>query len=152
MVMDTHQPSPSGLQQTTWWGRNWKWFVPTGCMTLLLLVVVFVVSIVFVVFTALKSSDVYQTALARAKADSRVTAALGSPIEAGFFVSGSTHVTGPSGEAELSIPIAGPNGKGTIYAVAEKSAGKWSFSKLAVEVQGTGKRIDLIEQSSSEEE
>ena len=98
---------------------------------------------VLVVFGALKQSDAYKLAVARAKADSRVVAALGSPIEEGWYLSGNTKVNGASGDADLSIPISGPKGKGTIYAVATKSAGEWSYSKLQVKIDSTGETIDL---------
>jgi len=130
-------------QRRSWWGRNWKWFVPTGCLSIILLGVLFACSIFFVVTKAMKSSDAYQGAFNKAKDDPRVVAALGKPIEPGYFISGSANVNGPSGEAELAIPISGPKGKGTIYLVATKSAGEWTYSKLEVEVQGTGERIDL---------
>jgi hypothetical protein len=45
----------------------------------------------------------------------------------------------------MTVPISGPKGKGTIYFVASKFAGKWTFSKLMVEIAKTGQRIDLIE-------
>ena len=73
------------------------------------------------------------------------TMALGTPIEEGLLVMGNINVTGSSGEADLAIPIAGPESEGTIYAVAEKSAGKWAYSILEVEVKTTGERIDLLE-------
>ena len=38
---------------------------------------------------------------------------------------------------DIAIPISGPKAKGTIYAVGTKSAGKWEFSKLAVQVDAT---------------
>ena len=107
------------------------------------MIVAFVAIIVFVVFAAMKSSDVYKTAMARAKSDPRVVEALGSPIKDGMFVSGSTHVNGASGNADLAIPISGPKGKGTVYVVAEKSAGQWSYSKLVVEIDKNKERIDL---------
>ena len=78
---------------------------------------IFVVCIFFLVFSVLKSSDVYKTALARAKNNPRVVAALGDPIHDGLVPSGKTNVEGPSGEADLAIPISGPKGKATIYAV-----------------------------------
>ena len=96
-------------------------------------------------FGAMKSSDAYKMALAKAKADPRVVSALGSPITDGLFVSGKTNVSGTSGQADMTVPISGPKGKGTIYFVASKFAGKWTFSKLMVEVADTGQRIDLIE-------
>ena len=143
--MDPTTPGNPQPPRPHWWGRNWKWFVPTGCLGMLLLVACFVFVIVSIVFGAMKSSDAYKGALARAKADPRVVSALGSPITDGLFVSGKTNVSGTSGQADMTVPISGPKGKGTIYFVASKFAGKWTFSKLMVEVADTGQRIDLIE-------
>lgn len=106
------------------------------------------VCIVFFVFSVLKSSDAYQTALTRAKNDPRVVAALGSPIKDGLVPSGKTNVNGSSGDADITIPISGPKGKATIYAVGTKSDGKWQFSKLAVQVDG-GEMIDLNQRSAA---
>jgi len=92
----------------------------------------------------MKSTDIYKDALAKAQADPAVVEALGSPIKDGMIFSGKTDVNGASGEANLAIPISGPKGKGTIYAVAEKSAGLWNYSILAVEIEGTKERIDLL--------
>ena len=69
-----------------------------------MLFVVFVGSIALIVFSAMKSSDVYKDALARAKTHPAVIEALGSPVTEGFLVSGSTNVNGASGEANLSVP------------------------------------------------
>jgi cytochrome oxidase complex assembly protein 1 len=146
-VMEPSSPSqppplPSRPPRKNWWSRNWKWFVPTGCLTLIALGVAVVVCIFFLVFSVLKSSDAYKTALERAKNDDRVVAALGTPIHDGLVPLGKTNVNGPSGEADLAIPISGPKGKATIYAVGTKSAGEWTFSKLTVQVEG-GEMIDL---------
>lgn len=135
-------PPPAPSQ--SWWSRNWKWFVPTGCcLTPLVLGGAFAAFLILVIFGALKQTDVYKTAVARAKSDSRVIAALGSPIEEGWYLSGNTEVNGSSGKADISIPISGPKGKGTIYAVATKSTGDWTYSKLAVKIDSTGETIDL---------
>lgn len=114
--------------------------------------VLFVACIVFLVFSVMKSSDAYKIAVARAKSDQRVVAALGTPISEGMFASGKTNVNGPSGEADIGIPISGPKGKATIYAVATKSEGTWSFSKLNVKIDGTGETIDLNETESASKE
>ena len=112
---------------------------------MVLIVVCFAFVIIGIVFGALKSSDAYKSALAQAQADPRVVSALGSPITDGFFVGGKTNVSGSSGDADMTVPISGPKGKGTLYFVASKFAGKWTFSKLMVEVANTGERIDLIQ-------
>ncbi|MGZ5021598.1 MAG: cytochrome c oxidase assembly factor Coa1 family protein [Chthoniobacterales bacterium] len=135
------QPRPS------WWSRNWKWFLPVGgcggCLFLIGLGLIFFSSIFVAVFGAMKSTDVYKTALSRAKESPEVVAALGTPIKEGFFVSGNTKADGPSGEANLSIPISGPKGSGTIYVAAEKKAGRWTYSTLEVEIDATKERINL---------
>jgi len=109
--------------RSNWWKRNWKWFVPLGCFTMALLFLVFVGSILVIVFSAMKSTDVYRDALAHAKTDPAVIEALGSPIKNGFLVSGKTNVNGASGESNLAIPISGPKRKGIIYVSANKSLG-----------------------------
>ena len=130
-------------QRGNWWQRNWKWFVPAGCLTLLVLFAAFGAVIFFGVSAAMKSSDAYRIAVATAKAEPRVIAALGAPIKEGMFMSGNTNVSGGSGQADLSIPLSGPKGKGTLYAVATKSGGTWTFSKLALRVEGTGETIEI---------
>ena len=139
------QPGPG------WWSRNWKWFVPTGCLTILLLILAFCAAILLFVFGVLKSSDVYKTALARAKSDPAVIEALGQPIEEGWFMTGKTNVEGTSGEADIGIPISGPKGDATIYAVATKSAGRWKYTTLEVEVDGRAERINLLQDGTLEQ-
>ena len=130
--------------KANWWKRNWKWFVPAGCLAILIFFAGFICLIVAIVFGAMKSSEVYQEALSRAKAEPAVIEALGSPIKDGIFVSGSTSLNGASGEADLAIPINGPKGQGTLYVQAKKSLGAWNYSNLIVEVKNTKQRIDLL--------
>ena len=123
--------------------------MPAGCLGTLTLFIAFVVSIAVIVFSAVKSTDVYKDALARARVNPSVIEMIGSPIKEGFLVSGNTNVNGASGEANLSIPISGPKGKGTIYVAASKSLGRWNYSGLIVEIAKTHQRIDLLQNSVS---
>ncbi len=132
-------------REENWWSRNWKWFVPVGCLGTIILVAGFVVVIMFIVFGFMKSSDVYKEAVANTKANSSVVEVLGSPIEEGLFVSGNINVSGTSGRADLSIPISGPNGKATVFVVANREAGNWNFSTLVVEFKESGTQISLLE-------
>jgi hypothetical protein len=135
------------MPRRNWWKRNWKWFVPLGCFSIALLFVVFVGSMIVIVFSAVKSTDVYKNALTRARSDPAVIEALGSPVTQGFLVSGNTNVNGASGEANLAIPVFGPKGKGTIYVAAKKSLGRWEYSGLVLEIENTRQRIDLLRSS-----
>jgi hypothetical protein len=114
-------------------------------------VVAFICAIVFIVFGAMKSTDVYKTALARARSNAAVAQALGTPIKEGWFMTGKTNVEGTSGEADIGIPISGPKGKGTVYAVATKTAGRWNYQTLEVEVNGRPERINLLQEAGEEQ-
>lgn len=131
--------------QTSWWQRNWKWFVPVGCLGLLAMVGVAIVGLMFLVFGMIKSADVYQDALSQAQNHASVQRALGQPIEAGWLVMGNISVEGASGEADITIPISGPDGEARVFAVASKSAGRWTYQLLEVEISASGERINLLE-------
>jgi hypothetical protein len=133
------------VQKQSWLGRNWKWVLPVGCVSLLGLIAVFVAGIILVVFGFMKSSDVYQEALAAASSSPSVIDVLGEPIEAGWYMTGTIRVSGASGTADITIPISGPRGTGTIFAAGTKRAGQWSYEVLEVEVDGLSERIDLLE-------
>jgi len=122
--------------------------VPVTVVTLAMFFVALVGSIALIVFSAIKSTDVYKEALTRAKAHPAVIEAIGLPITEGFLVSGNTSVNGASGEANLSIPISGPNGKATIYVAATKSLGQWNYSGLVAEIEKTHKRINLLQNTA----
>jgi hypothetical protein len=143
--MDAQLPPPLPLDRsTTWWQRNWKWFIPAS-LSGIALFAGFIALIVTIVFGMMKSSHAYKEALAMARADLHVQEALGSPIKEGLLVMGNINVNGSSGHADLAIPVSGPKGSGTIYVVASKSAaGQWTISRLVVDVKATNERIDLL--------
>lgn len=136
------RPKPS----TTWWQRNWKWFMPV-CFGGVALFVGFIMMIFVAVFGMMKSSDAYKNALTIAKNNQFVKESLGSPIEDGLMVMGNINVNGASGHADLAIPVTGPIGSGTIYVVASKSAGRWTLLELVIDIAATGERIDLLEEN-----
>lgn len=120
------------------------WPVAYYVLLSLLIVLIFIGGLVVLVFGSMKSSDAYKMAVAKAKANPEVIAALGTPIEPGWLVTGNISVNGPSGNAELGIPLKGTKAKGTIFLEAKKSAGQWTFSLLQVKVEGREELIDLL--------
>jgi hypothetical protein len=140
-------------QQRSWWGRNWKWVVPVGCLTPVVLCGGFITVIVAIVFGALKSTEPYKAALIRAQASPAVQAALGQPVEADFLVTGNVRMNTAngveSGTAELSFPIHGPNGSGTVEVSAKKATGKWTYSRMRVVIPGKTLPIDLLTEEST---
>jgi hypothetical protein len=119
------------------WRRHWKWLVATVILMSILMPAV--------ALNLFQCTDVYAEAMARAEANPQVRAALGAPIHAGFFVTGRIS-GGRFGHARLSIPVSGPNGSGTITAVADKVNGQWRFSTLRIDADANGVdcRMDLL--------
>jgi len=139
-------PQP-GAPPASWLSRHWGKTLVLGCLGLFLLFAAFISLIMVVAFGAMKSSDVYKQAVARAKANPAVVQKLGIPIEEGFFVSGNVETSPGRGEAKLTIPISGPKGSATIYADASKRGGGWEFSVLEVVIEGEAQKIDLLEEA-----
>jgi hypothetical protein len=135
-------PTPALVpnQRKSWLGRNWKWLVAAAFVCGL----VFVVGIVAVIMGAMRSSDVAKESFARAQSNTLVAQRLGTPISEGWFVGGSINVSPASGDADLSVPISGPKGKGTVYVTAQKSAGTWAYSVMQAAIEGSNERIDLL--------
>lgn len=132
-------PQPYGYAQPPqpgWFRRNRKWFIPTLIIGVLALIAAFVGGLLLFVMTVMKSNEPYRHALEVVTQDRRAQAQLGKPVTAGFFVSGSVNVSGPSGNADLAIPVKGPLGSGTVYVVAKKSAGRWSYQTLELRMEG----------------
>jgi hypothetical protein len=100
---------------------------------------------IFTVGGIMKNSEAYKMSLATVQNNPEVIEIIGTPIESGFFVSGSVSTSGSSGEAELNYKIIGPRGEGITFVVAEKELGKWNIIELATYFEAIDKRIDIIE-------
>jgi len=126
-----------------WWDRNWKWFVPTGCLSILVLFGLFIAGIFFGVTSIMKDSDAYKGAMTAAQHNKIVIEKLGNPIESDGMVSGSINVNNDTGNCDIQIPIKGSKGTGTLFVVATKR-GKWKYEELAVYIKATEEEIDLL--------
>jgi Cytochrome oxidase complex assembly protein 1 len=121
-------------------GKDWKRNLAiAGGFAALLVVVLLVI---------LGDSDVSRMAIAAAESNPVVRERLGEPVKRGFFTSGSIEISGPSGHADLSIPVGGPRGKATVYAVAKKSSGLWKFESLDIAFDQTNERMTLLEENA----
>ncbi|MBT8485044.1 MAG: hypothetical protein HKO59_03115 [Phycisphaerales bacterium] len=144
LLTATPMAEPAAERPPGWWQRHWKWAVPTGVVTLMGGVVGFVVLLLAVILGVIKSTEPYEVAVSEARSAPAVIAALGLPIEEGFFVAGNIEMTPGSGTADLAIPIDGPQGRATIFVEADRAAGEWGYSLLEVTVHATGEEIDLL--------
>ena len=137
-------PPPLALPKS-WFARNWKWFVPTLILGLVLLLALFVGGLLTFIFGLLKSSEPYQHAVAVARSNPDVVRELGPPITPGWYLSGNINVSGSSGDADLAIPLNGSLHRGTVYVVAKKTDGAWTYTKLRMLVDGQQSPIELLQ-------
>lgn len=131
------------IVKKSWWDRNWKWFVPTGCLSLIIVFCLFIAGIFFGVTSMMKDSDAYKGAMTEVQKNKEVIAKLGSPIEDDGMTSGSINITNDTGHCNLQIPIKGSKGKGTVFVVAEKR-GTWKYSEMTVFIKATKEEINLL--------
>jgi len=114
-----------------------------GCGILVVIGVAAIAALVIFVFSVIKRSDVYRDALEKVRNDQRVVAALGDPINPGFWVTGNVDVKNQKGTADFTFPVTGPKGRATVKASASTDGSKWEFSELVV-TPSSGPPINVL--------
>ncbi|MFT6415997.1 MAG: hypothetical protein ACJARZ_001339 [Dokdonia sp.] len=133
------------VEQPSWWKRNWKWVVPVGgCLTLIIVGIILIVTIVFGATKIISGSGPYQDSVAKAQNNEQVIELLGEPIETVGIMQGSISFKNSNGDANIRIPIKGPNGKATIYVVGEKRNDVWTYSEQEVRMEQNNEVIILL--------
>ncbi len=145
-----------GAKGSAWAWRNKRWesvehfkrvqraWAIAGVIVVaaLALLAAFVAAMFFMVSGMLKQSDAYRSSVDSLRANVQAMELLGPPITTGF-PSGNVRTSGPSGEAQLAIPVEGQKASGTLYVEATKTMGVWKTDRLELQIEG-GERIDLI--------
>jgi len=132
-----------------WFGRNWKWAVPTGgCLIILILGVVFFASIFVGVTSMMTDSQAYQDSMEAAQKNEALIELIGEPIETNGMNGGSLNYNNGVKSAELNIPIKGPNGEATIFVVGEGINDNWTYQTMEVHIEGSREIIDLLESAT----
>lgn len=121
-----------------------KWAIAGLCAWAFILFML--AALTYSVFGLIKSSDAYKLSLNDAITDQRVIELMGEPIKPGFFVTGSVHLSGSSGDANLSIPISGPKCSGKIITKMIKQ-GDWKYISLIVISDCSNETIVIINNS-----
>lgn len=94
----------------------------------------------------LRSCPAFTTSVDLALHSAVAKAALGSPIKVGPVALGMVHEDAASGYAILSIPMSGPMGKGILYAISNRIAGRWDIERAVLhrgESSSFSGRVDL---------
>lgn len=138
------------IQRKSWFSRNWKWVLPTGgCLLAIVLIVAFAGSLIWGVTSLMSDSQAYQDAMEEATNNPKVLSLLGEPIETDGMSGGSINYSNGYGTAKLTIPIKGPNGKGTIRVEGSGVKENWTYEKMEVFIVKSDEIIDLLEETPS---
>lgn len=135
------------IDRPSWWKRNWKWAVPVGgCLSVIVLIIIVIGAGIFGVSKMFSGSEPYAYGLEQAQSNEQVIELLGTPIETYSIMQGSINYSNDDGEADISIPIKGPNGKGKIYVVGEKRNDIWTYLELEVRIEENNETINLLDE------
>jgi hypothetical protein len=104
----------------------------------------FFAGILSLVTGRVRASWPYREGLARARGNAEVATTLGDPIEAALLFNGSFKTAGDEGFARMAVPIRGSKSAGMMILVADKQAGRWSFQRAEVLLDGGRRVIDLL--------
>lgn len=136
------------VPQPSWWKRNWKWVVPVGgCLSLIVVFIMFVGSIFYGVTKVLEESQPYEYALEKINQDDEITNVLGSPIEKDGMIQGSYNNNNGSKTADIKIPVSGPDGSGVLFIEATGKGDNWTYNVIRLEIKDN-ESIDLLEDDS----
>jgi hypothetical protein len=92
----------------------------------------FIISVFALVEGMMRATGAYSMAMTQAEDSPCVVQALGSPLTVEWMISGNTNENGDDGSANLSIPVHGPKGKGTLDLDARKLNGAWKIRSLVL--------------------
>jgi hypothetical protein len=139
----TRPPSGSTDQASAASTMPWSRRLKIG-LVVVLAATVFVALLLVVIEREIRSSIPYQMSLAQALHSPLVLSATGQPVRAGWLVKGQiAESTNGRGHAELTIPLNGPNGSGTLRVEAFRRAGSWKISTLQFVPSGGETSVDI---------
>lgn len=136
-------------QRKNWFSRNWKWALPTfGCLTFIVLSIIFVFALYSSVSTLFKDSEPYEMAMSSINNNEYVIEKLGQPIEANGMFQGNINYENNDASADIQVPVKGSKGKGILTVIAEKQNDVWTYQLLQVEIDDTNEVINLLDENN----
>lgn len=136
-------------QKKGWFGRNWKWAVPTfGCLTFTVLAIIFAVALYSGVSTLFKGSEPFEVAVSSLNNNKLVVEKLGQPIEADGMFQRNINYENNNASADIRVPVKGPKGEGSVTVIAEKQNNVWTYQLMQVEINDTGEVINLLNENN----
>jgi hypothetical protein len=117
-----------------------------GCALLVLALAGVTASLIGVVFYFLSNSEAAVLAMKQVQASPEVQAALGEPIQKGWFTAGNVNTFNGNSRAQLQFQITGPKDSAEVQLQAEKHGdAEWKFLHLKVKPTKAEAPIDLMQ-------
>ncbi len=136
------------VHQKSWFRRNWIWIVPVGgCLTVILIFILGVGGAVFGLSKVFKESAPYEYALEKASKNPTVIEFLGNDIESDGIMQGNISLKNNTGSANITIPIKGSKGKGSVTINGTRIGDEWTYEELFVTIKETNEQINLLDKS-----
>jgi len=95
------------------------------------------------IFSMLKG-EAYNQSLFALRENPEVIELIGSPIEPGYFISGSISTSGPNGQASIQYNISGSKSSAVVYVYASRHLGAWNLDTVVVNSEESHKKINVI--------
>lgn len=134
----------------SWWKRNWKWFLPTSIVLILLLFWVILTSTIDGSVTdiaqAYSDNSLHEKAIEKAKTNKRVLEVIGKiePIDKLAILEGNAIYSNNNNSVELSIRVKGSKGKGKMDISADKIGNEWQYKKINIRIKNPKDEIQIL--------
>ncbi|PXY38667.1 hypothetical protein DMB65_21765 [Flavobacterium cheongpyeongense] len=138
------------IVEKSWWGKNWKWFLPTLTLIFSLLFwLILSLSIdgnVTDIAQAYSDNSLYEKAIEKAKTNQRVLEAIGEiePIDKLAILEGNAIYSNNNNSVELSVRIKGSKGKGKMDISADKNGTEWKYKKISIRIKEPKEEIQIL--------
>jgi hypothetical protein len=134
-----------------WWNRNWKWFLPTSLILLLLVTGSVMSSVIggniIDITQAYADNSLYQNAINKAQINKRVLEILGElePIDKLAIVEGNAVYSNNNKSVTSSVRLKGSKGNGKMDILAEKNGTVWKYKAITIRIKNPKEDIKIIE-------
>lgn len=135
--------------EKSWWNRNWRCFLPTLILFLLLFGFVLSSAIdrnITDIAQAYSDNSLYEKAIEKAKKNKRVLEVIGEiePIDKLAIIEGNVIYSNDNNSVALSIRIKGTKGKGKMDISAKKKGIKWEYKTINIRIKNPKEEIQII--------
>ncbi|OOV18600.1 cytochrome c oxidase assembly factor Coa1 family protein [Flavobacterium sp. LM4] len=140
------------IVKKSWWGKNWKWFLPTLTLIFLLLFwLILSLSIdgnVTDIAQAYSDNSLYEKAIEKVKTNQRVLEVIGEiePIDKLAILEGNAIYSNNNNSVELSVRVKGSKGKGKMDISADKNGTEWKYKKISIRIKEPKEEIQILKE------